>query len=118
MTRSHEVAGANCAIKASAFGAVPIAEAAFRIDDGEWRPMHGGDGGLFGATTPVPDRPFRLCVRVTDQNRQQDIDTIEVSRSQATNRQPTGSDAGSIGAWAERHLLGTRLGPNRNGRKW
>jgi Icc protein len=118
MTSPHQVAGASCTIRASAFGAVPIAEAAFRIDDGEWHPMHGGDGGLFGATSAVPDRQFRLSVRVTDQDRHQDIDTIEVSRSQANTRKPTGSDAGSVGAWPERHLLGTQLGPNRNGRKW
>jgi Icc protein len=31
---------------------------------------------------------------------------------------PTGSDVRSIGAWPERHILGTQLGPNRNGRKW
>jgi 3',5'-cyclic-AMP phosphodiesterase len=118
MTSPHPIAGASCAIRASAFGAVPIAEAAFRVDDGEWHPMNGGDGGLFSATTAVPDRSFSLSVRVTDQNRHQDIDTIEVSRSQANARKPTGSDVGSVGAWPERHLRGTQLGPNRNGRKW
>jgi Icc protein len=117
MTGSHQVAGEDCVIRASAFGAVPIAEAAFSIDSGKWRPMRGA-GCLFGATTPVPDAPFRLRVRVTDQNRQQDIDTIEVSRSPAHHRRASGSDAGSVGAWAERHLLGTQLGPNRNGKKW
>jgi Icc protein len=117
MTGPHQV-DASCAIRASAFGAAPIAEAAFKIDDGDWHPMYGGDGGLFSATTAVPDRSFSLRVRVTDQDRHQDIDTIEVSRSQANARKPTGSDAGSVGAWPERHLLGTQLGPNRNGRKW
>jgi len=29
-----------------------------------------------------------------------------------------GSDADALSAWPERHLLGTRLGPNRNGRQW
>ena len=29
-----------------------------------------------------------------------------------------GSDADALGAWPERHLLGTRLGPNRNGKQW
>jgi Icc protein len=118
MTALHQIGGSSCTIRASAFGAVPVAEAAFRIDDGKWHPMYGGDGGLFVATTAVPDRSFSLSVRVTDQDRHQDIDTIEVSRSQTTNRKPTGSDAGSIGAWPERHLLGTQLGPNRNGKKW
>jgi Icc protein len=29
-----------------------------------------------------------------------------------------GSDADTIGAWPEKHIPGTQLGPNRNGRKW
>jgi Icc protein len=107
----------DCTIRASAFGEVPIAEAAFRIDDGEWHPMRGGDSGLLSATAIVPDQ-CRLSVRVTDKNGSRDIDTIEVSRRPAINHQSTGSDTGSIGAWPERHLLGTQLGPNRNGRKW
>jgi hypothetical protein len=79
--------------------------------------MDGGDGGLFGGELTTPEGPFRLSVRVTDQQGNRDTDTIEVAPNRATG-QPTGSDAGSIGAWPERHLLGTQLGPNRNGRKW
>ena len=108
-----------CAIRASGYGLVPIAEAAFRIDDGIWHPMYGGESGLFGATMPVPDRSFRLSVCATDQDRHQDIDTVEVSPSHESNgRKATGSDAGRIGSWPERHLLGTQRGPNRNGKKW
>jgi hypothetical protein len=80
--------------------------------------MYGGDGGLFAGELSAPDGPFRLSVRVTDQQRAQDIDTIEVAPFRAATSRPTGSDACSIGTWQERHLLGTQLGPNRNGRKW
>ena len=55
---------------------------------------------------------------MTDQERKQDTDTIEVAKFRALKSRRTGSDAGSIGAWPERHLFGTQLGPNRNGRKW
>jgi 3',5'-cyclic-AMP phosphodiesterase len=105
-------------VRASAFGAAPIAQAEFKIDDQVWCAMYGGDSGLFGAEFMAPDRPFRLSVRVIDQQRNQDIDSIEVAPYEAAESKPTGSDAGCIGAWPERHLLGTRLGPNRNGRKW
>jgi Icc protein len=94
-------------VRASAWGAVPIAQAEFRIDDQPWQPMYSGGGGLFGGELTAPDGP--------QGNR--DIDTIEVAPNRETG-QPTGSDAGSIGAWPERHLFGTQLGPNRNGRKW
>jgi Icc protein len=29
-----------------------------------------------------------------------------------------GSDADALGPWTETHILGTQLGPNRNGRQW
>jgi Icc protein len=115
----HSAKGIVCReVRASLWGAVPIAQAEFRIDDQAWRPMHGGDAGLFGADLDAPEGPFRLSVRVIDQERNRDTDTIDVAPYVATERKPTGSDDGSIGAWPERHLLGNQLGPNRNGRKW
>ena len=36
----------------------------------------------------------------------------------SVSRHADGSDADRIAPWPERHLLGTQLGPNRNGRKW
>ncbi|MGA2057989.1 MAG: metallophosphoesterase [Bradyrhizobium sp.] len=110
--------GSSRQVRASAWGAVPIAQAEFRFDDQPWQPMYGGDGGVFGGELTTPEGPSRLSVRVTDQQRNQDTDTIEVAPYRARENKPTGSDAGSIGAWPERHLLATQLGPNRNGKKW
>jgi hypothetical protein len=105
-------------VRASAWSDVPIARAEFRIDDQSWYPMVGSDNGLFGAEFTAPGESFRLSVRVIDRHSNQDADTIEVAPYRAAESKPTGSDAGSIGAWPERHLLATQLGPNRNGRKW
>jgi Icc protein len=115
----HSAEGNVCReVRASAWGAVPIAQAEFRIGDHAWRPMYGGEGGLFGAEITASEGPFRLSVRVIDQRSNQDTDAIEVAPYVAAARKPTGSDDGSIGAWPERHVLGTQLGPNKNGRKW
>jgi hypothetical protein len=105
-------------IRASAWGALPIAQAEFRIDDQAWRPMYGGDDGMFGAELTAPRASFPLSVRVTDQQGNQDTDTIDIAPFMPALGKPTGSEVRSIGAWPERHLLGTQLGPNRNGRKW
>jgi predicted phosphodiesterase len=114
-----QILGASCEVRAAAWGAVPIAEAVFKVDDDDWRLMQRGDGELFTAAITVPDQSFRLSVRVTDHRGGRDTDTVEVAHSRTPfTRKPTGSDAGSIGAWPERHLFGTQLGPNRNGRKW
>jgi 3',5'-cyclic-AMP phosphodiesterase len=104
-------------VRASAWGAVPIAQAEYRLDDQPWQRMCGGDSGLFESELTASEGPFQLSVRMTDELGNQDIDTIDVAPKRG-KRQPTDSDAGSIGAWPERHLFGTQLGPNRNGRKW
>ncbi|MGA7807689.1 MAG: metallophosphoesterase, partial [Bradyrhizobium sp.] len=60
----------------------------------------------------------RVEVCVTDEAGASGCDAIESDPDSSVRRMPTGSDLNSIGAWPERHLLGTQLGPNRNGRKW
>jgi hypothetical protein len=73
--------------------------------------------GGFSAPIVTSQKTFRLEVRVTDEKGAAAEDVIECDTNSA-RRPSTGSDAGSIGAWPERHLFGTQLGPNRNGRKW
>ncbi|WP_342713305.1 metallophosphoesterase [Bradyrhizobium sp. B124] len=104
-------------IRACAWGAATVTSGAFRVDDGPWSPMSPGDRGIFTAPILAGRGMFRLEVRVTDENGATDSDVIECDAS-GVGRSSTGSDAGSIGAWPERHLFATQLGPNRNGRKW
>jgi Icc protein len=111
-------AGQRCEVRASVWGKNPIAEVIARIDNGDWQTMRKAGDGLFVAEISAPDRQFRLSVRATDRAGNGDIDSIEVAPPEGNSRKPTGSDAASIGAWPERHLLGTHLGPNRNGKKW
>ncbi len=75
------------------------------------------DRGVFSAPLILETQNFRLEVRVRDENGATAADVIECGATGA-RRSSTGSDAGSVGAWPERHLFGTQLGPNRNGRKW
>lgn len=103
-------------VRASVWGAARITVAECRVDDGAWRPMRDLGSGMFEGSLQ-PDRDsFNLEVRVSDETGALGHDRIEVEP--ATARSSSGSDAGSIGAWPDRHLFGTQLGPNRNGRKW
>jgi 3',5'-cyclic-AMP phosphodiesterase len=63
---------------------------------------------------------FSLTVEATDIAGTTAADTIVVATPgyRAPQRIAEGSDADALSAWPERHLLGTRLGPNRNGRQW
>ena len=108
-------------IRASVWGALPLSGVSFRIDDDPWQPMAERERGLYAATASSPARRFTLSVRARDQKGGEDIDVISVETATsyaARPFKPTGSDTGRIDAWPERHLLGTQLGPNRNGRKW
>ena len=104
-------------VRASAWGAASISDAEFRVDDGPWRAMSLEGRGIFSAPFVTSQKTFRLEVRVTDEGGAATDDVIECDANSA-RRTSTGSDAGSIGTWPERHLFGTQLGPNRNGRKW
>jgi hypothetical protein len=71
----------------------------------------------------LADGRHELTVRVLEQTGEADSETIVfvVSRDGTYEMSPRtcdGSDQDAVGAWPEKHLLGTRLGPNRNGRKW
>ena len=103
-------------VRASVWGASRIITAECRMDDGPWRPMRGTGHGLFESTLGPHGESFALEVRVADESGSLGHDRIEVGP--ATSRNSTGSDAGSVGAWPDRHVFGTQLGPNRNGRKW
>ncbi|MBV9458152.1 MAG: metallophosphoesterase [Bradyrhizobium sp.] len=104
-------------VRACAWGAAAVSHAECRIDDGPWQPMSIEGNGVLAAPIAAQPDHFRLEVRVTDADGASAGDLIE-SGDDGARRVSTGSDAGTIGAWPEHHLLGTQLGPNRNGRKW
>jgi 3',5'-cyclic-AMP phosphodiesterase len=68
----------------------------------------------------APSKRFAVTVEATDALGNTDTDTIVVATPgfRPPDRTAKSSDADAVGAWPERHLLGTRLGPNCNGRQW
>ncbi|KJC62242.1 hypothetical protein UP10_02535 [Bradyrhizobium sp. LTSPM299] len=115
--RGHQTERAR-EVRACAWGAAPVVRAQFRVDEGPWQPMSMGERGLFTAPLDVDRQRFRIEVCVTDQRDESDTDTIAYDDAGDLDWRSTGSDSNAIGAWPERHLFGTQLGPNRHGRKW
>jgi Icc protein len=68
------------------------------------------------------DGDYALTVNVTDEAGKSGEDVIRVVvnslRQYKTEVRSTGDKDNVIGAWPERGILGTQLGPNKNGRKW
>jgi Icc protein len=108
-------------VRALAWSGDGIVACSCRIDDGPWVAMSRvSETASWQCGCDAPDRDFRLIVRSSDAAGNSDADTIGVAgRSyRAPQRRAHGSDADAIGAWPEKHIKGTQLGPNRNGRKW
>jgi Icc protein len=94
------------------------------------------DGGPALAMTPAPDDQtiwrciapalddglHRIAVSASAAEADgEDAITVLVSRSgryDAPERIADGGDADTVGPWPEKGILGTQLGPNKNGRKW
>jgi hypothetical protein len=68
----------------------------------------------------APSKLFAFEVEATDETGNTGTDRILIATPgyRPPARIADGSDADAVEPWAERHLLGTRLGPNRNGRQW
>lgn len=107
--------------RALAWSGRGIVRARCRIDDGPWRVMEKVPGTpSWRAACAAPGQEFSLTVEAEDAEGGRDRETIRVAsgRYEAPPRRADGSDADAIGPWPEKGILGTRLGPNRNGRKW
>jgi 3',5'-cyclic-AMP phosphodiesterase len=70
----------------------------------------------------LADGDYALTVNLTDEAGKSGEDVIRVVvnslRQYKTEVRSTSDKDNVIGAWPERGILGTQLGPNKNGRKW
>ena len=89
------------------------------IDDGPARAMT-PNGSVWQVDLPALDPGLHRVTVQAETRSGEGRDTIRFAAGDRsrTPRHADGSDADRIGAWPERHLLGTQLGPNRYGRKW
>jgi hypothetical protein len=116
-----QVAHGRFDVRALAWSGDGILTCACRIDDGPWLAMSRVSGtSSWQCSCEAPNRDFDLTVRASDSAGKSDSQTIRVAREgyRAPQRKADGSDADAVGAWHEMGILGTQLGPNRNGRKW
>ncbi len=107
-------------MRAKVLGDAPVVAVEVRADDGAWMPMRPvpGEAALWQA--PVAAGASRVAVRARDAAGRTDEDRVEPAGAgwTAPERRADGSDADRVGAWPERRIPGTQLGPNRNGRHW
>ncbi|GJE19058.1 metallophosphoesterase family protein [Methylobacterium marchantiae] len=108
-------------VRAIVLGAAPVKSCEASVDGGPWHPMSRADGDRrYRAFIPWNTASTRLTVRASDAAGGIGQDVVEPATdpSQRPVSKGIGSDADAIGAWPEKGLLGTQLGPNRHGRSW
>jgi hypothetical protein len=87
-------------------------------------PVAGETGVWTGDVSDASDGEHKVRVRAFGPNGAEDTDEIEVlvSAQSAAQRPPLkykpGHDVHSVGAWTSHGVLGSQLGPNKNGKKW
>jgi 3',5'-cyclic-AMP phosphodiesterase len=124
--RANQLLRGTIDVHAKAWGGFGISSARCRVDDEPWRGMSRvGTTRLWRyawGSMGVTDGVHRITVQVRAADGNEASDTISVLTSQAGRYQPPqrqpGDDANAIGAYPEKGILGTQLGPNKNGRKW
>ena len=103
-----------------------VVRAECRVDDGVFEPMtRAGESAPWRWTwdsAGFADGPHRLTVRAETTLGRVGEDTITVLCNQAGHYDPPSRSAvdleNAIGAYPEKGVLGTQLGPNKNGHPW
>ena len=120
VTDAGQVVSGPFTVRAKVLGSVPVRSVEAQTDDGPWMPMARvpGEHALWEARCEAPGGLVR--VRARDTQGRTDQDTVEPARPgwTAPGKPGDGSDRDRVGAWPERGILDTQLGPNRNGKKW
>jgi 3',5'-cyclic-AMP phosphodiesterase len=125
-TQPNQVIRGMTEVRAKAWDAKGIVSAKCRIDDRPWRPMWQiGTGPMWSCSwnsVEVADGTHGITVRARCTDGRMAVDTISVLTSQSGHydvpARKSGDSVNAIGAYPEKGILGTQLGPNKNGRKW
>ena len=120
LTSSSELPQANVKVRAKFWGDVEAVEATAHLD-GQVLPMSRIQSSqVWEAEFPsVPEGILPLQVSFTDAHGKVATDAIRLAVGQRAERKSEERDQdNALEAWPEHGLLGTQLGPNKNGKKW
>jgi Icc protein len=120
LTRSSEVRRERLKIRAKFWGEVEAVEATAHLD-GQTHPMKRvGDSRVWEAEVPSSrEGTHALKVAFKDARGKVASDEIRLAIGQRAERKSEERDQdNALEAWPEHGLLGTQLGPNKNGKKW
>jgi 3',5'-cyclic-AMP phosphodiesterase len=120
LTKLSEISQESLKIRAKFWGEGEAVEATAHLD-GQTHPMKRlSDSNVWEADVPTPrEGTHPLKVSFKDEHGKIAIDEIRLPVAQRTERKSEERDQdNALEAWPEHGLLGTQLGPNKNGKKW
>jgi len=119
----------ECVVRAKVFGAAVdgVANVVIASIDGHSAAMQPvtGERSVWQAVLPVPAdvEGYTLTVTAAGSDGTKASDVVQVLTPLGASKRslldaPLGTDVHTIGEWREHGLLGSQLGPNKNGRAW
>jgi 3',5'-cyclic-AMP phosphodiesterase len=125
-TQPEQLVRGTVEVRAKAWDAEGATFASCRIGDAAWQPMRRIGGGPMWSyswnSAEVGDGAHCITVKAQCADGRTAADSISVLTSQSGHyeapRRCAGDSTNAIGAYLEKGILGTQLGPNKNGRKW
>ena len=117
---SHAPRGTACAVRATVLAPRTVVACTCSVDGAAPVAMRAVGPHRWITEMVLPAEARRLRVEAQAEDGTVGSETIEIADAAhfAAARRADGSDADAVGAWPERGILGTQLGPNRNGKKW
>jgi predicted phosphodiesterase len=120
LTKSSEIPQETLKVRAKFWGEAEALDASVDLG-GQTHPMRRiGDSHVWQADLPTPSEGTHpLKVSFTDAHGEVASDEIRLAVGQRTERKSKERDQdNALEAWPQHGLLGTQLGPNKNGKKW
>lgn len=111
-------------VRACVWGDAPVRSVTAEVDGKSMKLEQIADGNLWQSQPThwtLPDSVYELTVTAEDAAQRKATDTLRivVGRNSCSPRNREDTDlSNALEAWKDRGLLGTQLGPNKNGKKW
>jgi 3',5'-cyclic-AMP phosphodiesterase len=120
LTKSSEIPQEVLKVRAKFWGEAEALEASVDLDGETHAMKRVGDSHVWEADLPTPSEGTHpLKVSFKDAHGKVASDEIRLAVSQHTERRSEERDQdNALETWPEHGLLGTQLGPNKNGKKW
>lgn len=120
LTNSSETLEGNLKVRAKFWGEAEAVRATAHLDGHDVSMERVGNSQVWEANVSAPhEGAYSLAVSVEDVRGKVATDEIRIAVGQRAERESVERDQdNALEAWPEHGLLGTQLGPNKNGKKW